>query len=349
MRTKAFLFFLFFSCVAFGQAIQGTVFDEQKKPLPGATVYLDGTTISTTTDAEGKYYFVVKEKINSSLVISYIGYNSVTIKSPFENNYQKSYLLLKSEALKEVIVVGTNGFSRKDKLKVFREYFLGNTTAGKSCTIANEDAIEFIYDYNKNELIAKASVPLIVNNPYLGYEVKFDLHVFSLKFFKKSINEDDVTRSVFFGTALFLERVKDDKVKERREKVYQGSSMQFFKNLAENRLGRSNFVLIRKGIQANPGQYFKVQENGDMKKVTVLKNDVKEALLQGTKPEFYSVFDIMYKKEDQSQIIFTTDTFDVDNFGNNTNIINIEYTGVMASKKLGDLLPMNFISKDASQ
>ena len=52
MRIPSLLFFLLFSFVALAQAIQGTVFDEQKTPLPGATVYLDGTTISTLTDAQ---------------------------------------------------------------------------------------------------------------------------------------------------------------------------------------------------------------------------------------------------------------------------------------------------------
>ena len=230
MKIRLLLFFLLFSYVALAQAIQGTVFDEQKKPLPGATVYLDGTTISTLTDADGKYYLVVKEKINSSLVISYLGYNSVFIANPFENNNQNIYLSLKPEALKEVVIV-KNGFSRKSMLNIFRAYFLGRTVAGKSCKIENEDEISFVYDYDNNLLTASSSVPLLVNNEHLGYKIKFDLYEFSLKFYKKSIKSQDVTRSLFLGTALFSEVINDDKVKLRREKVYQGSSMHFLRTL----------------------------------------------------------------------------------------------------------------------
>nr|WP_315140052.1 carboxypeptidase-like regulatory domain-containing protein [uncultured Flavobacterium sp.] len=348
MKIRLLLFFLLFSYVAFAQAIQGTVLDEQKKPLPGATVYLDGTTISTLTDADGKYYLVVKEKINSSLVISYLGYNSVFIANPFENNNQNVTLSLKPEALKEVVIV-KNGFSRKSMLNIFREYFLGRTVAGKSCKIENEDEISFVYDYDNNLLTASSSVPLLVNNEYLGYKIKFDLYEFSLKFYKKSIKSQDVTQSLFLGTALFSEVINDEKVKLRREKVYQGSSMHFFKNLTNTIWGKDDFLLFRKSFQADPSQFFKIEDNGDLKKVTILVNDLKDVLLAGKKPKFYSVYNVLYKKKDQSQIVFKTDTLYIDNFGNNLNVKDVEYSGVLSTKKMGDLLPMNYKSQADSK
>lgn len=343
MRTKFLSFILFFSCFAFGQAIQGTVFDEQKKPLPGASVYLDGTTISTLTDSDGKYNLVVKEKINSSLVISYLGFNSVFIANPFENNKQNVYLSLKPEALKEVVIV-KNGFSRKSMLTVFREYFLGKTTAGKSCKIENEHEINFAYDYDNNILTASASVPLMVNNEYLGYKIAFDLYEFTIKFRKKSIKGPDVNKSLFLGTALFSEQINDEKVKSRREKVYKGSAMHFFKNLTSNIWGKDDFLLFRKSFQANPSHYFKVEDNGDLKKVTILVNDLKDIVLDGMEPKFYSSCSVLYKKKDQSQITFRTDTLYIDNFGNNFTIKDVEYSGVLSTKKMGDLLPLNYKS-----
>ena len=60
-------------------------------------------------------------------------------------------------------------------MALFRNQFLGTTRAGSKCTIENEDEIYFSYDNDKFVLIAYADKPLIINNPYLGYKVYFDL------------------------------------------------------------------------------------------------------------------------------------------------------------------------------
>ena len=53
------------------KTIIGVVTDAQQLPLPGATVYIKGTTISTQTDYDGKYSIHATEK--QTLVFSYIG------------------------------------------------------------------------------------------------------------------------------------------------------------------------------------------------------------------------------------------------------------------------------------
>lgn len=148
---------------------------------------------------------------------------------------------------------------------------------------------------------------------------------------------------------MFSEVINDDKVKLRREKVYQGSSMHFFKNLTNTIWGKDDFLLFRKSFQADPSQFFKVEDNGDLKKVTILVNDLKDVLLAGKKPKFYSVYNVLYKKKEQSQIVFKTDTLYIDNFGNNFNVKDVEYSGVLSTKKMGDLLPMNYKSQADSK
>jgi len=54
--------------------ITGTVKDEQGQPMPGVTVSVKGSNISTMTDAQGNYSITVDEK--GTLVFSYIGYQS---------------------------------------------------------------------------------------------------------------------------------------------------------------------------------------------------------------------------------------------------------------------------------
>ena len=53
--------------------ISGKVSDEQGQPLPGTNVFVKGTTIGTTTDADGGYRLSVPDDA-TTLVFSYIGY-----------------------------------------------------------------------------------------------------------------------------------------------------------------------------------------------------------------------------------------------------------------------------------
>src|SRR5688572_18401 len=55
------------------RTISGTIKDEQGGVLPGASVLIKGTTIGTSTNAEGKFSLSVPTSA-AILVVSYIGY-----------------------------------------------------------------------------------------------------------------------------------------------------------------------------------------------------------------------------------------------------------------------------------
>ena len=57
--------------------VSGTVFDEQREPLIGASVLVPGTTVGTSTDVQGRYSVTVPNGA-SSLQFNYIGYKSQT-------------------------------------------------------------------------------------------------------------------------------------------------------------------------------------------------------------------------------------------------------------------------------
>ncbi|MBQ9137360.1 MAG: TonB-dependent receptor [Alistipes sp.] len=58
--------------LAQNKQISGTVTDSHGAPVPGATVVVDGTTIGTSTDAEGKY--TLDAPVDGVLSVSFIGY-----------------------------------------------------------------------------------------------------------------------------------------------------------------------------------------------------------------------------------------------------------------------------------
>ena len=340
MKKIYFLFLIAFSLHSFGQTLEGSVFDENKNPVMGVSIYLDGTTIETSTDENGKYILNLKEKINTSLVIRYLGYETVYIGNPFENNNLKINLVPKAEQLNEV-VIKKELFNRKQKLMVFRAQFLGTSKAGKSCTISNEDSIDFEYDYDKNILYASANEPLKVKNSYLGYEIEFDLHEFYVHFYKKSIKSTDVIKSFFLGTTFYREITKGEKINKKRDNIYNGSQMDFFKNLSENKWGKDNFLFFVGSMQGNPELYFNLYNENNLTKIVLKDNQVSKVLLLN-KPKFYAEYNLLYNKREQSKIVFLSDTFYIDEFGNNSNPGDIEFSGAIGKNRLGDMLPMNY-------
>ncbi len=116
----------------FCQTLTGLVYDENWKPLPGVSVYFDGTTIGTVTDENGRYHLKIVNKINSSLIISFVGYQSTVIKDPFDSGDHPILLKPKLTELQEIDIHGKKPkFSREQNIKIFREQFLGNTQAGR--------------------------------------------------------------------------------------------------------------------------------------------------------------------------------------------------------------------------
>ena len=92
--------------------IQGQVLSkEDGQPLPGVNILLRGTTVSTVTDANGKYQFAV-EAVNPKLVFSFIGFQTKEV--PVGNQKEVNVNLGPDlTQLSEVVVTGAA--TRDDK------------------------------------------------------------------------------------------------------------------------------------------------------------------------------------------------------------------------------------------
>lgn len=104
---------MLFSVLSFGQeiTITGTVTDETKLPLPGASVSIQGTQKSTITDINGHYS--IQAQKGKILVFSFIGCNTERVKT---GNSKVINISLKNNvsSLQEIVVVGY-GNTRKEK------------------------------------------------------------------------------------------------------------------------------------------------------------------------------------------------------------------------------------------
>lgn len=93
--------------------ITGTVTDaETGDSLPGVNVFVEGTSVGTSTDAEGKFSLSVADTV-STLTFSYIGYK--TKKVPIQNQEDLNIQLeSKTSLLSDVVVVGFGEQEQKD-------------------------------------------------------------------------------------------------------------------------------------------------------------------------------------------------------------------------------------------
>jgi hypothetical protein len=76
MKKKITLLFLIFTTISFSQ-IKGRVSNIANKPLSFVSVYLEGSITGTTTNNNGDYELVVKEKGEHTLIYQILGYKTV--------------------------------------------------------------------------------------------------------------------------------------------------------------------------------------------------------------------------------------------------------------------------------
>jgi len=93
--------------------VSGTVTSsEDNQPLPGVNVILEGTTVGTTTDINGKYSLDI-ENGNANLVFSYIGYMNEIVPVSGRNTIDIT-MVLDISKLEEVVVIGYGSAAKKN-------------------------------------------------------------------------------------------------------------------------------------------------------------------------------------------------------------------------------------------
>lgn len=332
MINKLSLFFSILPLFCFSQTLTGTVVDKvTQQPIETVAVYFDNTTIGTTTDSQGEFSIAYTDAVQSTLVISYLGFEKVFISDYRTKNNIKVELVEADNALDEVHIEYDDGLTRRQKLRLFRKEFLGTSKFGKSCKILNEDDLVLKYDKQNKALYASSNVALKIENKALKYEIAYDLIDFEINFRYANLNTLKFTiKSVtYFGTTFYkdLNNSQKSKTEKNREKVYKGSVQHFMRSLYNKNLREEGYFIFYDGFVVDEWSYFSVGPlvDSDFKKVT-LKDKVS----------------ILFNKDFQSELQLEIDEFYIDNYGNYTPIIGLYFGGVMGSQRVGDTLPLDY-------
>jgi len=313
------LFFLCLNLTCKAQIIHGEVLDEStKKPIPFANVYFNGTLKGTSTDSLGLFYLKYLENQKLPLSISYIGYYSKNISN--YNSKKELKILLKQKTFELTAVelkTKKTKNKRKQKERIFKKEFLGQSFRSNGCSIKNIKDIELTFSKDKKTLFAFANKPIIITNTYLGYEIEYYLNKF---YYKRD--------TVFIqGTYFFSEpKIRDiailAKIKKHRKSAYLGSRMHFIRALYNNKLKTEGFSVLGSNrfkynydsiISPNNANYIKVRK----------------------------YIQVSYKGSQESELHELTDSIYIAKNGF-SNPYGILWTGFMGEQRICNLLPFDY-------
>ena len=333
MTSRVFFFLLFFftNYIGYTQQISGIVLDAKNgEPIESVSIYFDNTTIGTTTNSKGEFSIEYREDIKSLLIFSFLGY-----KKSYISNYSpsKKYKVLLEEdlnTLDAVVITHDDGMSREIKLNQFKTQFLGSTKNARSCKILNEDDIILRYFKKEKQLTASSRKPILVKNNNLQYLISYDLNDFKVDYAHVNVEmKQFYTKLVLYsGTSRYenLEKSNKKRIKKNRQKSYKGSSLHFMRALANNRLKKENYIILKKGYAVNVEDFFFVTYNESTKSATVkLKEPV-----------------TIFHNKKQSRFECKADEFFIDQYGNHTPIDKVIFGGYMGRQRLADSVPLDY-------
>ncbi|WP_179021779.1 SusC/RagA family TonB-linked outer membrane protein [Winogradskyella forsetii] len=93
-------------------SVTGSVTDDSGLPIPGVNVYIEGTTLGTQTDFDGRYQLNVNS-MDAEITYSYLGYK--TQKIAIDGKTEINVVLVEDiETLQDVVVIGYGSRKRED-------------------------------------------------------------------------------------------------------------------------------------------------------------------------------------------------------------------------------------------
>lgn len=333
---KKYILIVTLFCTAFNahikaQNIFGEVYDTEKgTPLVGATVYLNGTSIGTITNDSGKFTISTDRIINTSLIISYVGYKSIVINDAYSDKKIEVTLMPELDGLDEVIVE-TDTWTREKKLREFKRQFLGTSNIAKACRILNEDDIDLEFVEGINTLVASSDVPLQILNSHLGYTISYQLEDFNAKYDNPG-KRTPYCRYVYYEGQSFYKNLEHANISlgtfnSRREEAYKGSTLHFLRALVFGNISSEGFKFFYEGRPIAQSRVYSSSRDGAN---TIIK--------------FKQDFQVRYRygKTTLVRIIDTDKFITVYPSGVYTPAKNIEFHGAMSFERVGDALPLDY-------
>jgi len=276
MRFPWFIFIILLSPVlAFAQngTISGVVTSaDSKKPLARVSVFLDNSAVGSASQENGTYFLNNVRPGSYTVIAKSLGYETFQKKILVGNEAVKLdiELVVKPLQLREVVI--SSAADWKKNYEWFRRDFIGVDDNARFCDVINPHILNIEYNQTKQTLTAKGDEFLVVENKALGYRIKFLVDSFS---------SDKINGIISYGGQRVFEDMPGSEAQkakwhQKREEVYYGSPMHFYRSLYQDKLTNEGFVVY------NFARYI----NSERPKEEILQQKLKQFQIQGRRDSF---------------------------------------------------------------
>jgi hypothetical protein len=355
-----FIFFLILPFFGFSQSgtIVGKISDSQTgEALPFCNVFINNTTIATTTDLDGNYKLERIPEGEFEIGFSFIGYQSqqkpASIKPGSQLTFNISLVSLEQE-LSDVEIKASRDRAWERELRKFKSYFLGSDEMAAKCEILNPWIIDFPADNTANNFRAEAMQPIEIENRALGYLLTFDLKLF--QFTPNYYIISGATR--FTDLEAPNESIKAEWERKRLE-TYLKSPSNMFRSMLTNSHNQEGFFLYGDKAGGSENRNLRSDIFANELGKSVVEYNPENLVQPGRRPGEYRIFlkgrvEIHYEKGYSTVNTYKDAPYPISwievngnyvTVNSNGMIINqkdVTFSGDMDKRKISSLLPLDY-------
>ncbi len=230
-------------------------------PIGLATVYINGTSNGTISDAEGNFH-LSGVTMPSELIISHVSYELKLISLLDPSKVENLWFAMNPKVVKleEAVVIGHS--LREDYINRFKTWFLGEDYLKYDADILNDSILIFNVLEN-DQFTVDAHEPVIVSLPATGYILKVDLVKFEL-FYREELQgyHCSILGYYYFNPIEQKTPRQQRTVARNRIEQYYNSIMHFCKSLYHNSLLENGYLFegLCDTLGTRPQKYSFIQE-----------------------------------------------------------------------------------------
>jgi hypothetical protein len=254
--------------------LNGTVKEKNGEVLPGASVYVSGFKIATSTTETGQFNLNLPSG-NYDLLIKMIGFKSYNNSIVIGNQNMKVDFILEENNISLNEVVVRPDPDREKYISFFLDFFIGTTPNAKQCKVLNPSVLNVFYDKDEKVLNVDCSEFLEIENRALGYKIKYLINDFKYNY---------RTNIVYYEGYPYFEDLKGSNSRQERwakarEIAYYGSTQHFFKSLYKEISFVDGFRLYKLKRVDRISESELSPSSTDRKQLTLKKSNGKDSLI----------------------------------------------------------------------
>lgn len=229
--------------------ISGKVINAYSKaPVGKVSVFLSNATYGTATDEDGNFTLRNIKSGQYQLVMTSVGYEDFIRTVLINGQSMTVNAELKPAVLQLRDVVVTTPADWKRNYEMFLTEFFGTSAYAKQCQILNPHDLTLIYRKSTRTLQAYSYDFVNIENKALGYKIKFLL---------KDFKSDRLNNIMSWEGKILYEELpgspaQKKKWEQRRQDIYFGSSLHFYRSLVNGNFDKDGFEMRILARRPNP-------------------------------------------------------------------------------------------------